>query len=140
MRFRPATIGLFVALALALALALGLPSLGGGTTVRIERPAVRFILDEYSISPQRVSVRPGRIKLIVDNRGKLFHNLRVETVPDELQERGELLGGTSTAQPGEKVTAKLELERGTYRILCTLANHESLGMYGTLVVEGEPLK
>ncbi|HEV2752383.1 MAG TPA: plastocyanin/azurin family copper-binding protein [Solirubrobacteraceae bacterium] len=140
MRFRPAPIALFVALALALALALVLPTLGGGTTVRIERPAVRFTLDEYSISPQRVSMRPGRIKLIMDNRGELFHNLRVETIPDELQERGKLLGGTSTAQPGEKVTAKLKLKPGTYRILCTLANHESLGMYGTLVVEGEPLR
>ena len=140
MRFRPALIGLFVALGLVLALALGLPSLGGGTTVRIERPAVRFTLDEYSISPQRVSVRPGRIKLIADNRGKLFHNLRVETIPDDLQERGELLGGTRTAQPGEKMTAKVKLKPGTYRILCTLANHESLGMYGTLFVEGEPLR
>lgn len=140
MRFRPAMIGLLVALALALALALGLPTLGGEAAVRVERPAVRFTLDEYTVSPQRVSVRPGRIKLIVHNRGELFHNLRVETVPDELQERGELLGGTRSAQAGERVTAKLELKPGTYRILCTVANHESLGMYGTLVVEGEPLR
>jgi len=137
MRLRPATIGLLVVLALALAAALGLPTLGGGAPVRVERPAVRFTLDEYRVAPQRVSVPPGRIKLIVDNRGKLFHNLRVETIPDGLQERGELLGGTRTAQAGEKVTAKLTLKRGTYRILCTVANHESLGMYGTLIVEGE---
>jgi len=140
MRLRPATIGLLVALALALALALGLPALGGGEPVRVERPAVRFALDEYTISPQRVSVRPGLVKLIAENRGQLFHNLRVETVPDGAEEAGEILGGTRSAQPGEKVTAKIRLKRGTYRILCTVANHESLGEYGTLVVEGEPLR
>ena len=28
----------------------------------------------------------------------------------------------------------MTLKRGTYRMVCTIANHDDLGMYGSLVV------
>ena len=46
------------------------------------------------------------------------------------------LGQTPTAQPGTTVTAVVDLKPGTYLMRCTLANHDDLGMTGTLVVRG----
>ena len=39
-------------------------------------------------------------------------------------------------QPGETAPAiKIALQPGTYRLVCTIANHDDLGQYGTLVVK-----
>jgi uncharacterized cupredoxin-like copper-binding protein len=40
----------------------------------------------------------------------------------------------TTIEPGESKTRSFKLKRGTYTMYCVLANHEELGMYGTLVV------
>ena len=48
-------------------------------------------------------------------------------------------GGTRTAQPGETVTTTFpQLEPGTYRLACTIANHDDLGQYGKLIVQEPP--
>ena len=40
-----------------------------------------------------------------------------------------------TLEPGETKTETRQAgRRGTYTMYCVLANHEELGMYGTLVV------
>jgi len=47
-----------------------------------------------------------------------------------------VLGSTPTAQPRETVrTARaIRLAPGRYRLACTIANHDTLGQYGTLIV------
>lgn len=139
MRPRRSMLALLVGMAVALMTALILPGLGGREQVRSERPQVEFVADEYSITPSNLSVRPGRIKLVMRNQGRLTHNVRVQRIPDD-EERGKVLGGTPTAQPGQRVERKLRLERGVYRLTCTIGNHDDLGSHGTLVVEGEPLQ
>ena len=43
-------------------------------------------------------------------------------------------------QAGESAEPiKVVLTPGTYRLVCTIANHDDLGQYGELVVEGPPL-
>ena len=40
-------------------------------------------------------------------------------------------------QPGERAEAiKVTLLPGEYRLVCTIANHDDLGQYGTLKVQG----
>lgn len=136
-------VALLTGLAVAFTLALALPSLGGPEQVRSERPQVEFTVDEYTITPSNLSVRPGRIKFVVRNEGRLPHNVRVQTVPED-GERGrpacrDRPCGTPTVQAGERASGKLTLEPGVYRLTSTIGNQDDLGANGTLVVEGEPL-
>ena len=84
-------------------------------------------LDDYSIAPQRIRARPGRLVLEVANAGAVGHTLRVLRGDREV-------AGVKTLLPGASGTAAGRLERGTYDLVCILGNHEELGMYGTLTV------
>jgi plastocyanin len=113
--------------------------LGGcwsGSPVVEDDPVVRVTLDDYAIQPQEISVPPGRVELVARNVGQLTHNLRVEKPAPTPEDRGEPLATTPTAQPGQTVRTTVRLQPGTYRIRCTLGNHDDLGEYGTLVVRG----
>ncbi len=121
-----------VALALVLAPAAGCGD--GPTTIDSRTLIVR--LTEYRLTPQDVRVRPGRLRVVADNRGTLPHNLHVVREDSEDRERApDDLGGTPTAQPGDTRRHTFRrLRRGTYLIVCTVANHDDLGMRGTLEV------
>ncbi len=144
MRPRRSMIALLAGLAVAFTLALALPSLGGPEEVRSERPQVEFTVTEYSITPSELSIRPGRIKFVLRNEGRLVHNVRVETIPEDGDRARPACRdrpcGTPTAQPGQRVTGKVLLEPGTYRLTSTIGNQDDLGANGRLVVEGEPLQ
>jgi plastocyanin len=128
----PARRALFGALlAVAIALATGCSD---DDPVRSDRPVVRVTLDEYAITPQDVSVPPGKVELVARNIGRLTHNLQVEIPPEDPDEQTETLGQTPTAQPGTTVSATVDLKPGTYLMRCSLANHDDLGMTGNLVV------
>ena len=105
--------------------------------MREKQPVARVTLDEYAITPQDISVPSGRVQLVARNVGRLTHNFRIEVPPASPDERAEPLATTPTAQPGTTVHKTLSLKPGTYRMRCTLANHDDLGMYGTLLVRGK---
>ena len=121
------------------AAALALAGCGESKTVRIERPILRLKLDEYRIRPQNISARPGRIKIVVSNGGRLTHNLAIQTPPKEVGDKPiEVPGGrVDSMQPGEAAPPiKVTLAPGTYRLVCTIANHDDLGQYSELEVQG----
>ena len=99
-----------------------------GTTLRVQ-------LDEYRIRPQNLRIQAGRIHLVAVNEGRLTHNLVVESITDD-PTKEVVYGRTETAHPGQTVTERdpLVLKRGRYRLADTIANHENLGQYGTLIV------
>jgi hypothetical protein len=135
-------------LTLLVAFGLLLAGCGGGEEpATVRSPAVRLVLDDFSITPQEVHVRPSerlrfddkgrlRLKLVATNRGRLTHNVRIQLPPKEPGQRPEAVTGTEVAQPGERVEEKVRLRPGTYRLICTLANHDDLGQFGKLVVHG----
>jgi plastocyanin len=92
---------------------------------------VRVAGDEYSFDPETVVYDGGEgrveITISLDNRGALAHNLKVFDGEDEL-------GGTPTFQSGREESGEVELEPGEYRMVCTVGDHEELGMTGTLEV------
>ena len=89
---------------------------------------IAITLDDYFISPQEVRADAGRITFAVSNRGRVGHNFRVRA-----QDGSEPVQVT-TLLPGDSGTASADLPRGDYKMLCTVANHEELGMSGRLVV------
>jgi len=129
----------------ALGAAALLTGCGGGEPATItDRDAVlRVELTEYRLQPPNVRVQatsvPMRVQLVAHNGGKLTHNLKIESVEPEAEQgtsvQPTVYGGTDTAQPGATVAADVFLQPGTYRMTCTLANHDNLGQYGKLIVE-----
>jgi plastocyanin len=120
-RRRPAPRTLILALTAVL-----LAGCGGGAT----RAPARFTLtlDDFLIRPQSVQVPAGRLTLTVVNRGRIGHNLRIE--------RGHhTVFSLLTIKPGRQATRTLRLAPGTYRMLCSVPQHEILGQYGTLVAK-----
>jgi plastocyanin len=100
---------------------------GGEPTARVRDGRVAIVLDDFSIRPQTVRADAGETTFEIENRGRIGHNFHV------IGARGEPVAVT-TIFPGERETATADLERGRYRMLCTVSNHEELGMYGTVVV------
>jgi plastocyanin len=123
-------------LAPALALAVALPGCGGGDPVPVDGRTLRLRLDEYRITPQDVRVDAGRLRIVATNVGRLTHNVKiVKEDPSDSEAPVEEVGGTRSTQPGESAAVTFrDLEPGEYRLACTIANHDDLGQYGSLVV------
>ena len=114
--------------------ALALGGCGEDDVFRTDRPILRVTLDEYRIVPQSIEVRPGRLKLVVRNAGRLTHNLVIQ-VPEGPDGNPLPVGRVATMQPGQTAApVKITLARGEYRMVCTIANHDDLGQFGTLKV------
>lgn len=122
-----------VSSALALVLACGCggddgkPS-GPAVTVPASGPlSVRAT--EYDFDPARVVVEgEGRLRIELRNDGSLAHNLK-------LRRDGENTGGTRSLPPGTGGSAALRLLSGRYELVCTVGDHEELGMTGTVQVK-----
>lgn len=106
---------------------------GRALTAQAGEP-IEVVGDEYRFDPQHVVLRgagdeaPAPVRLVLRNEGTLAHNLRVLA-------GGRDVGGTPTFQGGEARPAALSLAPGRYRLVCTVGDHENLGMVGSLVVE-----
>ena len=84
--------------------------------------------EEYSFDPASVVVEgAGRLTISLENRGSLAHNLK-------LIRDGEVLGGTPTFPGGGTESGTVELEPGSYQMVCTVGDHAELGMTGTVRV------
>ena len=109
--------------------ALALAACGdSGATVRERTGSFSVTLDDYLIRPQRIRVPAGgRLTVTVSNDGRLGHTFRIRGPNHNVL-------ALTTIEPGETVSRSFRLGKGSYRMYCALANHEELGMYGTLVV------
>jgi plastocyanin len=97
------------------------------STHRAADGRVAMALDDFLVSPQRVRIPPGPATFTAVNRGRTTHTLRVTDGTRDLL-------AVTTLLPGERGEASAPLPAGTYKLYCAIANHEELGMWGTLVV------
>jgi plastocyanin len=117
----------------ALAASIALAGCGGGDDEEgraVTVPAgqdLRVSADEYSFDPSRITVEePGELTITLRNKGELAHDLRVE-------KDGRDIGGTPVFESGQRA-ARIRLTRGDYSFICSVGDHEELGMKGTLRV------
>jgi hypothetical protein len=115
--------------------ALLIPGCGKGP-VTFDNGVLLLKLDEYRIVPSDVRVRVGKVTIVATDTGVLTHNVKVQSFSDDQQGNPVDYGGTATAHPGQTVTKSLVLRPGRYRLVCTVANHQNLGQFGTLTVTG----
>jgi plastocyanin len=84
---------------------------------------------EFRIAVYRRSVTPGTVRFNVRNYGEDAHNLVVRGPRDF---RG---AATPEIRSGQRATLTVRFRRpGTYRLLCTTADHLARGMRATLRV------
>jgi plastocyanin len=90
---------------------------------------VPVVADEYSFDPETIVLSgPGELRVKLDNQGTLAHNLRVLDGATDL-------GGTPTFVGGDARPGIVRVEPGEYELVCTVGDHEELGMTGTLTVK-----
>jgi uncharacterized cupredoxin-like copper-binding protein len=100
---------------------------GAEPTVQVRGQRVALELDDFLIRPQNMRAEAGELTFAVSNRGRLPHNFR-------LRDEGREVVQIATLLPGKSATGSARLRPGTYKMVCTVANHEQLGMTGRLVV------
>jgi hypothetical protein len=91
-------------------------------------PAVGVGLLEWQVSVYRPSVPAGPVRLNVTNLGEDTHDLVVRT------RAGRVVKRMSPLMSGRRKTVRATLSRGRYDLVCTIADHEQLGMSSTLRV------
>jgi plastocyanin len=122
---RPA---LTLALCLLLVAACGDDDDSGRTVTTPANERLPVVADEYSFDPSAIQVSgAGRLTLTLRNEGSLAHNLKLFRGDEEI-------GRTSTLPAGRSESVRLNLEHGSYRMVCTVDDHEQLGMKGTVEV------
>jgi len=123
--------------ALLLLGALTVAGCGDGPSYTSAKDGVlKITLDEYRIMPENIRVPAGPIHIEATNKGRLTHNLVIESVTHADGEEPTLYGRTDTLHPGESGSEQkpITLKPGKYRLTCSIANHDDLGQYGELKV------
>jgi plastocyanin len=119
---------LVLALCSLLVLGCGDDGEQGRTVTAPANAKLRVVGDEYSFDPSTIVLQgAGTLAVTLQNEGSLAHNLKVLRGDEEI-------GGTPTLPAGRTGSARLNLEHGNYRIICSVGDHEQLGMTGTLRV------
>jgi hypothetical protein len=88
---------------------------------------LHLALSEYRVIPQSVRARAGQLTLLIENDGRLAHDLAVSS-------RGRIVGQTGPIQPGGSAYLVLDLRSGSYLMTSTLFSDQALGAYGSLRV------
>jgi plastocyanin len=103
---------------------------GGGSAATFQKgQPVKVVGREYSFDPGNVTIQGGggSTSFEFENAGSLAHNLR-------LFKDGENVGGSNTFTGGESESFNVNLQPGKYELICTVGDHQQLGMKGTLTV------
>ena len=116
--------------------AIALGGCGEPAIVPVANRTIGLKLDEYRILPKRVSAPAGQLRLIIRNIGVLTHNVAVETIPKVgSDDQPVQIVRTETVHPNQRAEVSFTIQPGTYRLVCTIANHDDLGQTGTLYVK-----
>jgi plastocyanin len=114
---------------------------GGGGSVEAEGEVDIALLDPLKIDPSTVSVKSddGKVTFNATNEGSTPHTLAVGKPPFTPDGSGDippdqLEGDTGPIGTKEKKTLEVELEPGTYELLCTITGHYAGGQKATLEV------
>jgi len=110
----------------SVALASAIAGCGHTVTVGAGR-TLRVALSEYRVVPQSVHARSGQLTLVVENDGRLTHNLA-------LSSNGTIIAQTAPIAPGATSQLTATLPPGNYLMTSTLFSDQALGVYGTLAV------
>jgi hypothetical protein len=101
------------------------PVPGSNTTPR----RLKVTADEFSYVLSRPNVGTGNVTIELDNIGEDPHNLNLQ-----LNGAGPVYSIPDT-DPGTRLTRSFPLTQGSWRMWCSLLDHDARGMNATLVVD-----
>jgi plastocyanin len=103
---------------------------GGATTTVPAGGKISLTAKEYSFTPNAiVAAAGGPHPLELTNDGAQAHDIQIRDA------NGRSFGGTPVFGPHQSQTTILRLSPGQYEFFCSVGDHESLGMKGTLTVK-----
>jgi plastocyanin len=107
------------------------------------RNGLEIAMGEWALTPEASVIRPGRVTLVITNRGTMSHGFEIEADEDSSGHGGDDDRHKMESRllaPGETVRLTLELPPGVYKIECFVDGHDDLGMERLLEVRaGAPL-
>jgi hypothetical protein len=135
-----------------------------GATAAKSRTTVRVTLIEFSMNASREAVPPGKVTLVVKNKGTVTHELvlvkgdpsalpivkvatpdrSVGAVDEEAIPESAKEGETGDVKPGKTIKKTVKLAKGDYVMFCniddknpdgTTTNHYHRGMDAILIVQ-----
>jgi plastocyanin len=115
--------------ALVAAAALAVAGCGGEESSSGEAVATVDVSEtDFALDPTDATVdESGVIEFAVTNDGETAHSLEIEADTEAVSD---------TIDAGQSTSFTAELDPGEYKWYCPIANHEDLGMVGTLTVGG----
>jgi plastocyanin len=118
------------------------PPAPSGTGVAPAQPALRRVdprsggftmgMGEWALAPETRALRPGRVTFVIRNSGQAQHGFEIKAEGGGGDDRFE--AQSRVLAPGQTVRFSANLAAGIYEIECYVAEHDALGMQGTLVV------
>jgi uncharacterized cupredoxin-like copper-binding protein len=100
-------------------------STGAPSSPAVATPAagtkVTAIEKEYSITLSTTTFAPGVYTFEVENGGTLLHNLTIEGPGIDKR-------ASATLDPGGSVEIRVNLQKGTYELSCSVSGHKDRGM------------
>lgn len=87
--------------------------------------------EHFGYTLSRPSTSSGRVRVELNNVGEDPHNLNLQRQGSEEEPVYQL----ASTLPKEHRSASFDLPPGTYRLWCSLLEHDAEGMHATLVIE-----
>ncbi|MBI2170603.1 MAG: cupredoxin domain-containing protein [Chloroflexi bacterium] len=133
---------------LVLGIGLSLLFLMASCTTAAEASTVRVTANEWSLAPDRSSVRAGQVTLEAMNQGRAGHEvvvLKTDLAADALKLKangaevdesasGEVVGEVEDIGSGQTKSVTLNLAPGRYVLTCNILGHYHAGMVTVLEV------
>jgi plastocyanin len=88
---------------------------------------------EFAFEPNDLTVTRGET-ITAATTGGVVHNLTIEEGPDPETPSREL-AATPDVQPGDSAELTVDLQPGSYALVCTVPGHREQGMVGTIKVK-----
>ncbi len=109
----------------------GAPAAGGpGTTIAATEK-------DFAIALDKASVPAGAVTFMIKNTGPSPHNIAVAKAADASKQKGmtgKAIKESESIDGGKSGTLTLDLQPGTYQVVCTIPGHIQLGMIIELTV------
>lgn len=104
---------------------------GGGTSTTINATE-----KDFAISIDKSSVPAGSVTFKISNQGPSPHNVGVTKQSDSSKSgiTGPVIKDSPTIDAGKTTSITVDLQPGTYNVVCTVPGHVQLGMIVALTV------
>jgi uncharacterized cupredoxin-like copper-binding protein len=115
---------------------------GGGDDGTVE--ATMGQPSEYAMTPVPAEVSAGTVTFELTNDGKLMHEMVVIktdkgaanlALPNGEADESDAVDEVADLPAGESATLELDLDAGTYALVCNLPGHYAAGMYADFTVK-----